>query len=53
MLDELKQIVNEAINGLYSGFYQVHDGISLGNGLNEGYTELLTSRIYDYGKILF
>lgn len=51
LLDELKQIVNEEINGVYSGFYQVHDGISLGNGLNEGYTELLSSRIYGNGKI--
>ena len=35
----------------YSGFHQVFDGISIGKALNEGYTEILTSRIYNKNKI--
>lgn len=35
----------------YTGFKQYKNGISIGIGLNEGYTELLTARIYNKGKI--
>lgn len=52
LLKELKQIVKEEIKETYNGFYQVHDDISLGKGLDEGYTELLASRIYNHGKIM-
>lgn len=52
LLKELKQIVKEEIKEAYGGFYQVHDDISLGKGLDEGYTELLASRIYNHGKIM-
>ena len=31
----------------YSGFGQTHKKVSVGRGLNEGYTELLASRIYN------
>ena len=36
----------------YVGFKQAKDRIYIGQGLNEGYTELLNSRIYNNNKII-